>query len=78
VKWAKRCPEVGNSQFELVRGGREADADMGDVVDDYDLVIVTDRYFESLVRRRGKEGRGGRRAIVSASRCGGSTRLGAW
>lgn len=56
VAWARRCAEVGDAQFELVRGRLD---NPEAAVDDYDLVLVADRYFESLVRLPG-----------SGSRCG--------
>jgi len=46
VKWARRCKDVADAQFELVKGSA---SEPGDAVDNYDLVAVTDRFWESLV-----------------------------
>jgi hypothetical protein len=46
LRWARQCSDVQNAQVELTKGTLE---DVEQVVEDYDLVLVTERYFESLV-----------------------------
>jgi len=47
LRWARQCGDVQDAQLLLARGNPEEDAEQ--VVEDYDLVLVTERYFESLV-----------------------------
>lgn len=46
VKWARQCKDVADAQFELVKGTAN---DPADAIDTYDLVVVTERFWESLV-----------------------------
>jgi len=46
VRWARQCHDVADAQYNLMRGVYE---DVEDIIDDYDFVLVTERYLESLI-----------------------------
>lgn len=46
IRWARQCSDVADAQYNLMKG---AFIEPEDIIDDYDFVLVTERYFESLV-----------------------------
>ncbi len=46
IKWARTCSDVHDAQYDFIRGSFES---IEDIMDDYDLILVTERYWESLV-----------------------------